>query len=63
MPTILFDDNEFEPGFENAKIKFVTKEDESKKKTSTKLLNDLKGEIFGNNEDIKEDIHDDEDDE
>ncbi|VEU75542.1 hydrolase [Mycoplasmopsis maculosa] len=63
IPTILFEEEEYENGFENTKVQFEVKEDKNKKSTSEKLLNDLKGEIFGDSEELREDFHDEEEDE
>ncbi|WP_027334988.1 ribonuclease J [Mycoplasmopsis felifaucium] len=63
IPTILFENEESEERFENAKIQFETKKDSSKKESVAKMLNDLKADIFGSDEERKEELRDSEEDE
>ncbi|WP_338822596.1 ribonuclease J [Mycoplasmopsis felifaucium] len=63
IPTILFENEESEERFENSKIQFETKKDSSKKESVAKMLNDLKADIFGSDEERKEELRDSEEDE
>ena len=63
IPTILFTDDEDDSMLSKSKIKFGKEIDENEIKKTSKLLKDVKNEMFGSSEEIDEDIHDDEDEE
>lgn len=72
VPIILFEHEENEPGFETAKIQFKAKGSKKQEKVKSrttsrgktkKLMQDLKNEIFGSDEEIYEDLRDLEEDE
>lgn len=65
IPTILFDDEESEPGLADVKIKFktITKKNEnpiSNEKVKEEIKN-IKDEMFGSIDELNEDIHDQDD--
>ena len=63
IPTILFTDDEDDSMLSKSKIKFGKEIDENEIKKTSKLLKDVKNEMFGSSEEIDEDIHNDEDEE
>lgn len=65
VATILFTDEENEPAFATSKIKFNVKgaKEDEKSKKATAALKEAKSEMFGENSEMSEDIHDEEDEE
>ncbi|WP_406617254.1 ribonuclease J [Mycoplasmopsis adleri] len=63
IPTILFEGEENDPRFEKVKVKFVTVKKTDKKETTTKIMNDLKADIFGSDEERNEELRDSMEDE
>ncbi|WP_029608973.1 ribonuclease J [Mycoplasma simbae] len=61
ITSILFTDEEDEPAFANSSISFV-KKGKDENETTKKLLQNVRAEMFGDQEEIDDDIHDDEED-